>query len=104
MENKKSLKINILLTVLFALFTLNTVLRHEIWADEAQVWLLVKYLSPVGLLKHLVNEGHPSFFYFLVMPFAKMNFSIMAMQIICWLGTVFGAFLILQFSPFSKFA
>lgn len=104
MENKKSLKINILLTVLFALFTLNTVLRHEIWADEAQVWLLVKYLSPAGLLKHLVNEGHPSFFYFLVMPFAKMNFSIMAMQIICWLGTVFGAFLILQFSPFSKFA
>lgn len=104
MKNKESLKINILITILFALFTLNTVLRHEIWADEAQVWLLVKNLSPLGLIKHLVNEGHPSFFYFLVMPFAKMNFSIMAMQVICWLGTVFGAFMILQFSPFSRFA
>ena len=94
MNDRKNLKINILITILFALFTLNTVLRHEIWADEAQVWLLVKHLTPVGLIKHLVNEGHPSFFYFLVMPFAKLNFSIMAMQIICWLGTVLGAFMI----------
>lgn len=104
MENRKQLMINILLTVLFGLWTLNGVLHHEIWADEAQVWLLVKNLSVPELLKHLVNEGHPSFFYLLVMPFAKLNFSILAMQLICWLGTVFGAFMVLQFSPFNKFA
>lgn len=104
MKDKKSLIFDIGIIVLFALITLNTVLHHEIWADEAQAWLLVKNLSVPGLFKHLVNEGHPSFFYLLNMPFAKLNFSIFAMQIICWLGTVGGAFMILRFSPFSKFA
>lgn len=104
MKNNKTLIINILLTLLFAIITFNSVLHHEIWADEAQVWLLVKNLSIPQLWKHLVNEGHPSFFYLLVMPFAKLNFSILAMQVICWLGTVLGAFMVLQFSPFSKFA
>lgn len=99
----KELLFNILLTILFAIITFNSVLHHEIWADEAQVWLLVKNLSVPELLKHLVNEGHPSFFYLLVMPFAKLNFSILAMQTISWLGTVLGAFMVLQFSPFNKF-
>ncbi len=102
-EAQKSLVINILWCAFFALITLNGVLNHEIWADEAQVWLLCKNLSVFDLWKHLVNEGHPSFFYLLVMPFAKLNFSIIAMQIICWLGTVLGAFMVLQFSPFSRF-
>ena len=59
----KENKINILLTILYAMFTLLIVTHHEIWADEAQVWQLCKYLSLPELFKHLVNEGHPSFFY-----------------------------------------
>lgn len=106
-ENKKSLIINILCTLLYAVFTIVIVMHHEIWADEAQVWLLVKNLSIPELFKHLVNEGHPSFFYLLVMPFAKLfngSFGILAMQIICWLSMVISVFLLLQFSPFNKYA
>ena len=105
-ENTKKLITNIVCTLLYAIFTLILVLHHETWADEAQVWLLAKHLSvfDFSLFKHLVNEGHPSFFYILMMPFAKMNISIMFMQIFCWLCMVASVFLFLQYSPFNKFA
>lgn len=102
-ETKKNFIFNILLTVLYSIFTLIVVLHHEIWADEAQVWMILKNVSFTGLFQHLVNEGHPSFFYLLLMPFAKMNFSIMSMQIICWAASCLSVFLILQYSPFDRF-
>ena len=105
-ESKKTLFKNIIYTILYAVFTLIIVLHHETWADEAQVWLLAKHLSifDFSLFKHLVNEGHPSFFYILMMPFAKMNMSIIFMQIFCWICMVCSVFLFLQYSPFNKFA
>ena len=105
-ENTKKLITNIVCTLLYAIFTLILVLHHETWADEAQVWLLAKHLSvfDFSLFKHLVNEGHPSFFYILMMPFAKMNISIMFMQMFCWLCMAASVFLFLQYSPFNKFA
>ena len=100
----KTLVKNIILTFVYALFTLLIVLHHEIWADEAQVWLIAKNVSFLGLFKHLVNEGHPSFFYLIMMPFAKAGLSAVFMQIICWISMCFSVFLLLQFSPFNGFA
>ena len=104
MENKKNLILNITLTFLYAVCTIIFVLHHEIWADEAQVWLIAKNLSvfDFSLFKHLVNEGHPSFFYLLVMPFAKLNFPVATMQFLCWLSSVVSVFLLLTYSPFNK--
>lgn len=107
MKNKTSLILNLICTLIYALFTLMLVLHHEIWADEAQVWQLCRHLSIFGLFKHLVNEGHPSFFYLLIMPAAKIlhgTAAIMFMQIVCWLSMVAAVFLFLQYSPFSKAA
>ena len=101
----KILNSNIFYTFIYAIFTLVLVLHHEIWADEAQVWLLVKNLSVVELFKHLVNEGHPAFFYLINMPFAKLEnwgFSIFAMQFICWFASCMAVYLFLRFSPFNK--
>ncbi len=42
--NKTHVK-NIILTFVYALFTLLIVLHHEIWADEAQVWMIAKNVS-----------------------------------------------------------
>lgn len=103
MKNKREVIVNILLTILYALFTLMIVLHHEIWADEAQVWLLCKNLSVFELFKHLVQEGHPSLFYLLMMPFAKTGCSVIVMQIFCWICASAAVFLLLQFSTFSKF-
>lgn len=88
--------------IVYAIFTFILVLHHEIWADEAQVWQLCKHLSFIELFKHLVNEGHPSFFYLLNMPFAKLGVPIFAMQIICWLASCGAVYLILDKSPFNN--
>lgn len=107
MENKKSLIVNLICTFIYAVFTLILVMHHEIWADEAQVWQICRHLSLFELFKHLVNEGHPSFFYLLMMPAAKLLHgagSIFFMQAFCWLSMVVSVFLFLQFSPFNRFA
>lgn len=87
---------------IYAVITLVLVLHHEVWRDEAQVWQLCTHLSVIDLFKHLVNEGHPSFFYLLNMPFAKLGCPILAMQIICWLASCGAVYLILNKSPFNK--
>ena len=79
------MNINILYTLLYGIFTLVVVLSLEIWADEAQVWQIVQYVSFFGLLKLLVIVGHPSLFYLINMPFAKAGCSAAFMQIFCWL-------------------
>ncbi len=96
----KKLVLNILVTFLYAALTLFVVLHHEVWVDEVQVWQIAKSLNLSELFKHLANEGHPSFFYLLVMPFAKFGADIIAMKLICWFSSCFGVFLLLHFSPF----
>ncbi len=99
--NKKFL-ISLLLTFLYAVITLIAVLHHEIWADEAQVWQLCKYLSVHELITHLHNEGHPSLFYLMVMPFAKLSSNIIYMQLICWFSMCLAVFLLLYKAPFPN--
>ena len=99
--NKKALITSIIITILYALLTLNTVLHHEVWADEAQVWQLCKHLSIPELFNHLKNEGHPILFYLLVMPFAKLFPDIIFMKLICWFFMSASVFLLTYFSPFK---
>lgn len=99
--NKNSLLLSCIIVLIYSLITLTAVFHHEIWADEAQVWMLCKYLSPVELIKHLVNEGHPSFFYWLVMPFAKISDNIIFMQLVCWFSSVLAIFLLWYYSKFN---
>lgn len=99
--NKKALITSIIITILYALLTLNTVLNHEVWADEAQVWQLCKHLSISELYNHLKNEGHPILFYLMVMPFAKLFPDIIFMKLICWVFMSASIFLLINFSPFK---
>lgn len=101
-KNKQSIFISIFVTVLYAIITLICVFHHEIWSDEAQVWMLCKHISFFGLFKHLTNEGHPSFFYLLVMPFAKLFNNIIWMQLICWISSVAAVFLLWRYSGFNS--
>ena len=45
--------------------------RHELWRDEANVWLMARELTPWELLGEIKYQGHPCLWYLLVMPFAK---------------------------------
>lgn len=85
----------------YAIITLIGVLHHEIWVDEVQVWMLCRNLSLIELFHQLHNDGHPIFFYLLVMPFAKLFSDIMYMKIICWFSMCLAVFLLFYFSPFK---
>lgn len=69
-------KETVLVTILFAgylLFNGVLLLGHELWRDEANVWLIARELSPIELLREIKYQGHPCLWYFLVMPFAKLG-------------------------------
>ncbi len=104
---KKEIICSVIITILYAIITLIAVFKHEIWADEAQVWMLCKHLSIPELINHLHNEGHPSLMYLITMPFAKNFSDIIYMQLICWFSMCIAVFLLMYKSKFPyivKFA
>ena len=64
-------KFNLILFVLYFVIALISVFHHEIWRDEAQVWLVARDLNLWGIIDHVRNEGHPLLWFYLVLPFAK---------------------------------
>ncbi len=107
LKRNRNLIISVLVVVIYTCIALVCVLNHEIWEDEAQVWMLCKYMTLPELFKHLVNEGHPSFFYLITMPWAKLGGSIICMQLLCLFASAAAVFLIWYKSGFKtwvKFA
>lgn len=99
----KNNKFNIAVLFIYLIFTIVLMFHHEIWRDEAQAWCIVRDLKFFDIYTMSRIEGHPIFWYLLIMPFAKLGFSVIVMQIIS-LFLVFSAVTILLIkSPFSKF-
>ena len=103
-KNKKSFIINIVWIFLYAIFTLIVVLHHEIWADEAQAWVVVRDLDILGIIRHVRTEGHPLLWYFSLLPLAKLNLSVLSMQILNWLLVVISVGILIFKSPFHFFS
>ena len=104
MENKIKYTLNFIILALFGILTLFFLLHHEIWADEAQVWLVVRDLDVLGILKHVRTEGHPLLWYFIIAPFAKLNLPVFSMQIVNWFFVLLGASFLILKSPFNEFS
>lgn len=100
--NKKTS--NIIIVIAYAIITLLCILNHELTTDEIQVWQLCKNLNLNELIRQLHNEGHPGFFYIITMPFAKIFTDIIYMQIICWLTTIGGVYILLEYAPFRWYS
>lgn len=106
LKNKKQNIIYSSILIVYAIFTLVLVLHHEVWRDEAQVWLVARDLDILGVIKHVRTEGHPLLWYFLVMPLTKLIHgfnAVFSMQILNWLFVVAGVGIFLFKSPFNFF-
>ena len=108
--NKLSKKTNfIILTAVFvAYLVFNGILLtgHELWRDEANVWLFARDASPLQLLREIKYQGHPCLWYFMVMPFAKMGFPFPTISVLSFLimAAAAGLFVYLcPFHPVTKF-
>ncbi|MCR5608723.1 MAG: hypothetical protein K6G26_06635, partial [Lachnospiraceae bacterium] len=71
---KKNLSYEWLVVFFYTVLVILIVLKHEIWFDEAQAWLIADEAdlkTIVGTITH--NEGHPPIWYMLLMPFSAMG-------------------------------
>jgi len=79
------------------------VLKHEPWRDEALSWLVVKHS---GLIELFVNEirfqQHPSLWYLILLPFAKLGFPFMTQAIINWMIAIAISCVFIIKAPFHR--
>ncbi|MGN0376386.1 MAG: hypothetical protein ACI4ED_02005 [Suilimivivens sp.] len=109
MEKGRKKKEIILLTVLFAGYLIfNGILLagHELWRDEANVWLIARELSPLQLFREIRYQGHPCLWYLLIMPFAKAGFPFKTLSVLSYLVMAAAAGIFTyhaSFHPVTKF-
>lgn len=80
LKKKDILQIAIFAT--YFMFNLILLIRHEMWRDEINVWLMGRDLSVIELFREIKYQGHPCLWYLLIMPFAKLGFPCRVMGII----------------------
>lgn len=73
---------------------------HELWRDEANVWLFARDASPLQLLQEIKYQGHPCLWYFIVMPFAKLRFPFQTICVLSFLVMAVAAGLFVYKAPF----
>src|SRR4051794_30392175 len=95
---KKAAKIVLFLT--YAAWVLTLALHHELWRDEADVWLAARDQSPLQLLRSLGGAGTPGLWYLLVMPLAKFGLPVVSMQVLHAALASAAVGLLIFFSPF----
>lgn len=96
-------KFNFLLLFLYFAITFITMLHHEIWRDEAQVWCLVRDLNFFEAFNFARMEGHPFLWYLLIMPLAKLKLPVESMQTVSLLFVWAGAVWFIFKAPFNNF-
>lgn len=95
----------ILLVALLVFCAINivSIIFHEHWRDEAQSWLIAKYSSPLGLLHILPDEGHPSLFYLILMPFAKLGLNYNCLSFVTFTFVFVATILFVRFFKANSF-
>lgn len=77
-------KRNIKIIFFLVYITLNIIflINHEPWRDEARAWLMAKNLNIKELFIVSKFDGHPILWHLILMPFAKLGFPYITIQII----------------------
>lgn len=88
--------------LLYLIFNLILLILHEPWRDEANVWLMARELSPWQLLCEIKYQGHPCFWYFLVMPFAKAGLPFRTIGVLSYLIMALTAGIFCRMAPLGK--
>lgn len=88
MKNEKIKSRKVILAALFLawiIFNFILLIGHELWRDEANVWLMAKNLNPLQLFAEIKYQGHPCLWYLLVMPFAKVGLPFQTIAVLSFL-------------------
>lgn len=99
--SKKEKIIYIFIFAIYAIINLILVLKHEPWRDEIHAWLMSKTYSISELFIESRFDGHPILWHLILMPFAKLNFPIITLNIINYIIVLLSAYLLLFKSRLS---
>jgi hypothetical protein len=78
-------------------------LRHEMWQDEWQAWLLAKESASLPeLFRNLRYEGHPGLWHLGLYLVSRVTFDPLGMQLLHLLVATASVYLFLKYSPFSR--
>ena len=89
--------------ILYSILNLILMLKHEPWRDEIHAWLMAKELSVPELLEASRFDGHPILWHLILMPFAKLNFPIITLNIIGYIIVLISAWFFLFKTNLSLF-
>lgn len=81
--------------ILYSIINLILVFHHEPWRDEIHTWLLAKNLSIPELFIESKFDGHPILWHLILLPFAKLNFPIITLNLISYIIILVSAWLFL---------
>ena len=102
--NKSSLssKAMLLLLCIYIAISLFLHLRHELWRDEAQAWLLASNSENLRQLVHqMPYEGTPALWHFLLYLLAKFGLPYFSMQVVHFLIVFLAILVFTEKSPFG---
>jgi len=86
----------------FLALGLALILRHEMWQDEWQAWLIARESASLAdLFNHRKYEGHPGLWYLALFLLSRLTADPLAMQLFHLLLATATAYLFLRFSPFT---
>ncbi|NLE65622.1 MAG: hypothetical protein GX606_06885, partial [Elusimicrobia bacterium] len=89
--------------LLYAGLTLFLALHHEIWRDEALIWLIARDASLKQIIVDIARtEIHPRMWYLMLVPFAKTGLPVVSMQVLHWFLAVMAAGLFILRAPFPR--
>lgn len=102
---KKEYVIVTIFFVIYLVFNGILLVGHELWRDEANVWLIARDMRLLQLFREIKYQGHPCLWYLIAMPFAKMGFPFQTLSILSFLvmSTTAGLFAYkAPFHPITK--
>jgi hypothetical protein len=80
------------------------ILRHEMWRDELQSWMIARWSSSIfDLVRNMRYEGHPPLWYLLLYAITRFTKWVPAMQLLNLVIATGTAYLVARYSPFTKF-
>lgn len=94
--------INYVIFIIIIVVTAFINIKHEIWRDEAQAWLIARDCKNISDFLYIMHhEGSPYLWHIILMPFAKSVFPIFTIKIIIFLFSAASTYLILFKSSFN---
>jgi hypothetical protein len=87
---------------LFVILSMVSILNHEMWRDEMDVWLVAKYNSLEGIFDTIKVQGNPALWFLVVKAIQQIFPSPFGMAVANLFFVALAVLLLLKYAPFER--